>query len=229
MLTRCQPGQLGKETDDMPQQRTVARLLGIVALIVSSTVGRSTSADQVRYDWSGTLVPTDEGDPWGIGLDGAAFDLQVFVPFGAADLHEVNIDVASYHVSTARLMIDDETLTFVGPATIDFTDNLGDVDFDFSHFGGNFMRFGQTLEFGTSVVLPMDAYTFDQETEPPIAFGVQTNTMLVTCCGGVYASAVPAGTLVEAVAVVPEPRTTMLVLASLVLSVLLAARGHRPT
>jgi hypothetical protein len=188
----------------MSTSRSFCKAIGALMVVtVSTALCSSLWAAHVRYSWAGTIVPTDQGDPWGVGLGGEGFHLDVDVPAGAVDLQEVNVEFAAHDAASATLTIGGEELTFVGPGVMDFTDNHVGL-YDLVTFHGVFERFGQEIEFGTGFVLRPDAYEFQEFSEFPVAFGSEFSSLQMTCCGGVYASTVAAGAVIMA-QVVPEP------------------------
>lgn len=154
---------------------------------------------QIKYSWSGQLVP-NSSDPWQLGDGGKPFTLDVVIPLDAADRQHVNVEFAAFDGDSARLTLDGQEVMYVGGANLDFTDNWGGL-FDIVSFGGNFQRLGETIEIGSSVFLPLPTFQFFRTLEPPPFFQSTSEGIGGVCCGGAYAAVVLAGAFVS---VVPE-------------------------
>lgn len=192
-----------------------AHLWGIVGVAVLHYLAAQAVAGHIRYSWSGQLVP-NSSDPWQLGDGGKPFTLDVVIPLDAVDRHHVNVEFAAFDGDSARLTLDGQEVSYVGGANLDFTDNWGGL-LDIVSFGGNFQRLGETIEFGSSVFLPLPTFEFFRTLEPPPFFESTSEGIGGVCCGGAYAAVVSAGTLVS---VVPEPSSVSILVASGILAVL---------
>jgi hypothetical protein len=77
----------------------------------------SASAGQIRYSWSGRIVPSESEDPWQIGEQGREFALEFAVSSNARDDFDINVEFAAFDVAEARLLLDGEEIEFTGPGT----------------------------------------------------------------------------------------------------------------
>jgi len=179
----------------------------------------SAQADQIRYSWSGQLVPDGSGDPWQLGEQGKPFLLDVVASLDAIDLLDVNVEFAAFQALSARLALDGNEIAYVSGANLDFTDNWSGLR-DLLVFHGEFERLGHTIEIGSLVALPLSIFQFSQTVESPPFFGSTSASDGGTCCGGIYTAIVAPGTLVS---VVPEPASVLIFVAIVSICVL----GHR--
>jgi hypothetical protein len=175
---------------------------------------------QVRYSWSGRLVPAGDDDPWLIHQQGEAFDLSVTVSSGALDLSQFDVEFAAFEVDNAQLFVQGQEIAYLGNGVLDFTDNSA-VGYDLIVFAGDFQQFEQVIEIDSAVILLPDTFQFLQQIHQPPYFSSTANTLRITCCGGPYASIVAEGATVT---VVPEPPS----LALLPVTALLFVFANRP-
>ncbi len=176
-------------------------------------------ANQITYLWEGHLEPSGTEDPWQLGADGEPFEMQITVLRNATDLQpDPDVQFAVFQVEQVRLLLNGQDATYIDEGVLDFTDD-GIIPLDFLFFGGNFERFGATIEISSSVAVPQDTFQFASLIELPPIFGPTTNNSKIgTGSGGPYNSVVEANAPVQ---VVPEP--VSLVLFALGLPVIL---GH---
>lgn len=193
----------------MKRHRSHLAVFGIGALFVLQFQNTSAQASQIRYLWSGHLVPNGSDDPWQIGQQGQSFALDIAVSRNAPDLFDLNVESAAFEVNDARFLLDGQEIPFAGGGVIDFTDDWSGL-LDLLVFHGYFERLGQTIEIGSLAVFPTTSFQFSQSIELPPFFSSTINVDRATCCGGPYTSIVVAGT---SVSVVPEPTSIALLAA----------------
>src|SRR3972149_1163985 len=111
------------EVELMKRQRLQSTVVTVVALFAFQFQDASAQAGQIRYSWSGQLVPDGSGDPWQLGEQGKPFVLDVIVSLDAVDLLEGNVEFAAFQALSARLILDGNQIAYVSGANLDFTDN----------------------------------------------------------------------------------------------------------
>ena len=171
-----------------------AAILSTAAILLLHSNSTPANADQVRYAWSGNLVPTGTEDPWQLCILGKPFTIDIRVSRDAPDLFDQNVEFAAHIVDSVQLHVDGQPVQYVDEGTVDFTDSQIHP-YDFLVFTGNFERFGHTIEIGTNLALPLNTFHFTQILEPPPWFSSLANAAR-SAMGpqGPYAGIVPAGT-----------------------------------
>ena len=191
-------------------------LRGIFTLMILLSCSAMATAAQVTYSWTGILSPIEGSlDPWNVGPTDQPYTIAVTVdgsaPDNSASVGLAHFDILALEFSIAGVPV--TNIDFSG-SSLDFDDVffLGTSDY----IGITFLAElnGHTENFGSSVLLPADTFSFLQSGEQPPVFG-STNTSLVFGHFLLqYFSNTAVGTSVTST-VVPEPSTYGLAAAAL--------------
>lgn len=179
--------------------RRGAALCLVYAILLRADVS---AGAEIRYSWSGTIVPTGANDPWLIGANGLPFTLEAKVRRNAPDLADVDLEVGLFAVDQARLVVAGQEIPYVGEGFLDFTDDSF-ADFDLLTFQGLFERNGVRSVVSSVVTLPVNAVQFVVPSETAPVFGNVANVLRSSTGSIFYGTYVESGTPVLGV---PEPR-----------------------
>jgi len=191
----------------MKRQWLQSTVVTVVALFAFPFQDGCMQASQVRYSWSGTMLPISSDDPWLLGEHGKSFEFEVAVSHTAFDLSDVDVKFAAFVVDDASLFVEGAEITYVSMGVIDFTDDSL-TGYDFLVFAGLFEHFGHTIEVGSAVTFALTTFQFSNEIEAPPFFESATNVLRTTYSPqGPYAGVVSEG---ATVLVAPEPTSIAL-------------------
>jgi hypothetical protein len=178
----------------------------VACLIFAMLATTAMAAGSYTISWSGTIGPNGSSDPWGLGVSPVEFVVAVDVPLTSVDMSPFDAPNALFDLTSSRLWLGGQPASFVGPASINFTEGGvgggGSLLPDLISFWGDFAFNGNQGFFSSIVGIDRSSFAFTQLIEFPPFFDSTVVVAPGQSVGPVYQTSVPLGT---AVTVVPEP------------------------